>query len=70
MEAVAVNGLRITEGTLPLVVLPGWPLNGRTWRRQVGLSQEFMVVACDATGTGRSPDPPETLHGSLCRRLL
>lgn len=44
-----------------LVLLHGWPLDSREWRRQLeGLSDEFRVVAWDAPGAGRSSDPPET----------
>jgi pimeloyl-ACP methyl ester carboxylesterase len=65
MDEVEVGGHRIAyqrkgEGA-PLVLLHGWPLNSREWRRQIdGLSDEFMVVAWDAPGAGRSSDPPET----------
>jgi pimeloyl-ACP methyl ester carboxylesterase len=65
MDEVEVGGHRIAyqekgEGP-PLVLLHGWPLNGREWRRQIdGLSDEFRVVAWDAPGAGRSSDPPET----------
>ena len=42
----------------PLVLLHGWPTNGREWRRQLdGLCDEFTVVAWDAPGAGRSSDP-------------
>lgn len=47
----------------PLVLLHGWPLDSREWRRQIeGLSDEFTVVAWDAPGAGRSSDPPETFR--------
>lgn len=43
----------------PLVLLHGWPLDSREWRRQLdGLSDELRVVAWDAPGAGRSSDPP------------
>lgn len=43
----------------PLVLLHGWPLDGREFRRQLeGLSDEFRVVAWDAPGAGLSSDPP------------
>ncbi len=67
MDEVEVGGHRIAyqrkgEGP-PLVLLHGWPLNSREWRRQVdGLSDEFTVVAWDAPGAGRSSDPPETFR--------
>lgn len=66
MDEVEVGGQRIAyqrsgEGP-PLVLLHGWPLNWREWRRQVdALSDEFTVVAWDAPGAGRSSDPPEGL---------
>ena len=65
MDEVRVGGLRIAyeragEGP-PLVLLHGWPLNSREWRRQIDdLSDEFTVVAWDTPGCGRSSDPPET----------
>jgi pimeloyl-ACP methyl ester carboxylesterase len=44
-----------------LVLLHGWPLDGREWNRQLdGLSDEYRVVVWDAPGAGRSSDPPET----------
>lgn len=47
----------------PLVLLHGWPLSSREWRRQLdGLSDEFTVVAWDAPGAGQSSDPPETFR--------
>lgn len=67
MDEVEVGGHRIAyekkgEGP-PLVLLHGWPLDGREWRRQIdGLSDEFTVVAWDAPGAGRSSDPPETFR--------
>lgn len=43
-----------------LVLLHGWPLDSREWRRQLDdLSDEFRVVAWDAPGAGLSSDPPE-----------
>ena len=68
-EQIDVGSLRIAyerrgQGPL-LVLLHGWPVNGREWRRQVdGLSDEFTVVAWDAPGAGRSSDPPETFRMS------
>jgi pimeloyl-ACP methyl ester carboxylesterase len=67
MNEVEVGGHRIAyqkKGEGPtLVLLHGWPLDGREWRRQIdGLSDEFTVVAWDALGSGRSSDPPETFR--------
>ena len=67
MDEIEVGGHRITyerkgDGP-PLVLLHGWPMDGREWRRQIdGLSDEFTVVAWDAPGAGRSSDPPETFR--------
>lgn len=64
MDQIQVEGHRIAyrqkgQGP-PLVLLHGWPLSSREWRRQIdGLSDEFHVVAWDAPGAGRSSDPPE-----------
>lgn len=45
------------------MLLHGWPLDSRQWRRQLdGLSDDFRVVAWDAPGAGRSSDPPETFR--------
>lgn len=65
MDQVAIGGHTIAYRELgdgpPLVLLHGWPLDSREWRRQLdGLSDEFRVVAWDAPGAGRSSDPPET----------
>jgi pimeloyl-ACP methyl ester carboxylesterase len=66
MDLVEVSGLhiayeRVGSGS-PLVLLHGYVGDGATtWRRQLdGLSDEFMVVAWDAPGSGRSSDPPES----------
>lgn len=65
MGEVEVGGLRIAferagEGP-PLVLLHGGLCDSRVWHRQLDeLSDEFMVVAWDAPGFGRSADPPET----------
>jgi pimeloyl-ACP methyl ester carboxylesterase len=64
MSEVEVGGHRIAyerRGTgPPLVLLHGWPLNRREWRRQLdGLSDAFTVVAWDAPGAGGSSDPPD-----------
>ncbi len=67
MDEVEVGGHRIAyerrgEGP-PLVLLHGWPMDGREWHRQIdGLSDEFTVVAWDAPGAGKSSDPPETFR--------
>lgn len=64
MDEIEVAGQLIAyerrgEGP-PLVLLHGWPMDGREWRRQIDdLSREFTVVAWDAPGAGRSSDPPE-----------
>ena len=65
MDEIVVGGLRVAferRGAGPaLVLLHGWPVDSREWRRQLdGLSDEFTVVAWDAPGAGRSSDPPET----------
>jgi pimeloyl-ACP methyl ester carboxylesterase len=67
MGEIELGGLRIAyerkgDGP-PLVLLHGWPMDGREWRHQIeGLSDEFTVVAWDAPGAGRSSDPPETFR--------
>jgi pimeloyl-ACP methyl ester carboxylesterase len=67
MDEIEVGGHRIAyerkgDGP-PLVLLHGWPMDGREWHRQIdGLSDEFTVVAWDAPGAGRSSDPPETFR--------
>ena len=44
----------------PLVLVHGACSDSRDWRRQLeDLSDEFMVIAWDAPGCGRSWDPPE-----------
>jgi pimeloyl-ACP methyl ester carboxylesterase len=64
MNEVEVLGLKIThrrEGSgRPLVLAHGFVGDGRsTWSRQIErLSEDFMVVAWDAPGAGRSSDPP------------
>lgn len=67
IHQVAVAGHRIayreSGSGPPLVLLHGWPLDSRQWRRQLeGLSDGFRVVAWDAPGAGRSSDPPETFR--------
>jgi pimeloyl-ACP methyl ester carboxylesterase len=45
----------------PLVLLHGFLFDSRAWRPQLEeLSSDFTVVAWDAPGAGRSPDPPES----------
>lgn len=42
------------------MLLHGWPVDSREFRRQLdGLSDRFRVLAPDAPGAGRSSDPPE-----------
>ncbi len=69
VKELVIDGLRVAyreQGAgSPLVLLHGWPLDGREWRRQLDeLSDEFRVVAWDAPGAGRSSDPsgPATLE--------
>lgn len=62
VNEMVVDGLRVAyreQGAgAPLVLLHGWPLDGREWWRQLDeLSDEFRVVAWDAPGAGRSSDP-------------
>jgi pimeloyl-ACP methyl ester carboxylesterase len=67
MDQIEVEGLRIAyeragQGP-PLVLLHGFVGDSREWRRQIDeLSDEFMVVAWDAPGSGRSSDPPESFR--------
>jgi pimeloyl-ACP methyl ester carboxylesterase len=66
-DEIEVGGLRVAferrGAGPPLVLLHGWPVDSREWRRQLdGLSDEFTVVAWDAPGAGRSSDPPETFR--------
>ncbi|MCA1843362.1 MAG: alpha/beta hydrolase, partial [Actinobacteria bacterium] len=67
MEEIEVGGFRVAferRGAGPsLVLLHGWLVDSREWRRQLdGLSDEFTVVAWDAPGAGRSSDPPQTFR--------
>jgi pimeloyl-ACP methyl ester carboxylesterase len=67
MDEIEVGGFRVAferrGAGPPLVLLHGWPVDSREWRRQLeGLSDEFTVVAWDAPGAGRSSDPPETFR--------
>jgi hypothetical protein len=66
METTEVHGLRIAyeragDGP-PLVPLHGYVGDGPTTRRPQleGLGDEFIVIAWDAPGAGRSSDPPES----------
>jgi pimeloyl-ACP methyl ester carboxylesterase len=64
MKEFRIKGLRIAcryrgKGE-PLVLLHGALSDSRSWERQLNaLSDDFMVVAWDAPGCGRSSDPPE-----------
>ena len=67
VDEIEVGGFRVAferRGSgPPLVLLHGWPVDSREWRRQLdGLSDEFTVVAWDAPGAGRSSDPPDTFR--------
>jgi pimeloyl-ACP methyl ester carboxylesterase len=66
MDEIEVGGLRLAyeragQGA-PLVLLHGYVGDGpSTWRHQIdGLSDEFIVVAWDGPGMGRSSDPPDS----------
>jgi pimeloyl-ACP methyl ester carboxylesterase len=67
MDQIKAGGHRIAyerkgEGP-PLILLHGFVGDSREWRRQIDeLSDEFMVVAWDAPGCGRSSDPPATFR--------
>jgi pimeloyl-ACP methyl ester carboxylesterase len=62
MDFIEVGGLRIGferrgHGE-PLVLLHGLPSDARVWLRQLeALADEFMVIAWDAPGCGKSSDP-------------
>ncbi len=65
MEQTQIGELRIAyeragQGP-PLLLLQGFVGDGpATWQRQIDqLRDEFMVIAWDAPGAGRSSDPPE-----------
>ena len=63
MRELDIDGLQIAyriagEGP-PLVLVHGAVSDSRIWRPQIeGLADAFTVVAWDAPGAGRSPDPP------------
>lgn len=65
MDRVDVDGLSIAYERAgvgpPVVLLHGILQDSRVWRDQLDdLSDEFTVVAWDAPGCGRSPDPPDS----------
>lgn len=60
-----VNGISIAyemKGQGPaLVLLHGFSLDSRMWRRQLDIfAEKFTVIAWVAPGAGKSSDPPET----------
>ena len=64
MDTVEVDGLRIAYQRAgkgpPLVLLHGFIVDSRVWRRQLeDLSRDFDVIAWDAPGCGQSSDPRE-----------
>jgi pimeloyl-ACP methyl ester carboxylesterase len=64
LEVRRIDGLSIAyaqAGTGPaLVLLHGFLFDSRAWARQIeALSRDFTVIAWDASGAGRSSDPPE-----------
>jgi pimeloyl-ACP methyl ester carboxylesterase len=64
MPIVEVHGRPIAyrrEGAGPaLVLLHGFLFDSRAWRPQLeDLDRDYTVIAWDAPGAGRSPDPPE-----------
>lgn len=67
VDEVEVTGLKIAYTRAgsgePLVLLHGGMSDHRGWRRQIEeLSDQYMVIAWDAPGCGRSTDPPETFR--------
>ncbi len=64
MEEFRIKGMRVAyqcrgEGT-PLVLLHGALSDSRSWKEQLNaFSDEFLIMAWDAPGCGRSSDPPE-----------
>jgi pimeloyl-ACP methyl ester carboxylesterase len=65
MEEAQIGELRIASERAgqgpPLLLLQGFVGDGpATWRRQIDQPRdEFMVIAWDGPGAGRSSDPPE-----------
>lgn len=64
VEVVRANGLEIgyqrAGAGPPIVFAHSAAADGRSWRPQLaGLSDEFMVIAWDEPGAGRSSDVPE-----------
>ena len=63
VEFVEAGGLEIAYERVgagpPLVFVHGAAEDSRIWQPQLGLADEFTVVAWDEPGAGRSPDPPE-----------
>jgi len=64
VRSVDIDGLEVAyrragDGP-PLVLLHGAVADSRVWRRQLeDLGDEFTVIAWDAPGAGRTPDPAE-----------
>jgi pimeloyl-ACP methyl ester carboxylesterase len=61
---VAVDGgaieIEIAGDGLPLVLLHGWALDRNAWRPQIeALSRDFILIAVDRRGFGRSTAPPD-----------
>ena len=62
LNGLSVSYERTGEGPA-LVLLHGFTHDSRVWRPQLAsLSDRFTVIAWDAPGAGRSPDPPETFE--------
>lgn len=62
-----INGLSIAyrrSGNGPaLILLHGFTQDSRVWKQQLhGLSNNFTVIAWDAPGAGKSPDPSEIFN--------
>jgi pimeloyl-ACP methyl ester carboxylesterase len=67
MRELDVKGFRIAYrqrgSETPLILLHGGLSDSRTWKRQLDeWSRDYMVVAWDAPGCGRSSDPPENFR--------